>query len=230
MPHVLFLIFFTRHNYLEVNPCYSVFNLHVHLKYDPENTPKYLSSRNESMNPSKDSYMNVHAAFLASEYPVFPGSFVEKTLSPLNCLCSLVRDQNYICVCQFLSSFFSQFYNLGFFFFICLFLKINQLISGCAGSCCNARTSHCGSASCCGVQAHGFIIVASGLSCPEAGGIFLDQGQNPCPLHWQADSYPLLLQEVQVIYSLSVICLSILSPVLHCLLVTTLSSDYYTVF
>ena len=28
------------------------------------------------------------------------------------------------------------------------------------------------------------------LSCPEACGIFLNQGSNPCPLYWQADSYP----------------------------------------
>ena len=31
----------------------------------------------------------------------------------------------------------------------------------------------------------------SGLSCPAACGIFPDQGSNPCPLHWQADSQPL---------------------------------------
>ena len=29
-----------------------------------------------------------------------------------------------------------------------------------------------------------------GLSCSAACGIFLDQGLNPCPLHWQADSAP----------------------------------------
>ena len=29
------------------------------------------------------------------------------------------------------------------------------------------------------------------LSCSIACGIVLDQGSNPCPLHWQADSYPL---------------------------------------
>ena len=28
-------------------------------------------------------------------------------------------------------------------------------------------------------------------SCSEACGIFLDQGLNPCPLHWQVDSLPL---------------------------------------
>ena len=33
--------------------------------------------------------------------------------------------------------------------------------------------------------------MAHGLSCSAACGIFPDQGSNPCPLHWQADSYPL---------------------------------------
>ena len=30
-----------------------------------------------------------------------------------------------------------------------------------------------------------------GPSCSAACGIFPDQGSNPCPLHWQADSQPL---------------------------------------
>ena len=33
----------------------------------------------------------------------------------------------------------------------------------------------------------GSVVVAHGLS-TAACGIFLDQGSNPCPLHWQADS------------------------------------------
>ena len=33
--------------------------------------------------------------------------------------------------------------------------------------------------------------MAHGLSCSTACGIFPDQGSNPCPLHWQADSQPL---------------------------------------
>ena len=32
------------------------------------------------------------------------------------------------------------------------------------------------------------------LSCSAACGIFLDQGSNPCPLHWQVDSYSLYHQ------------------------------------
>ena len=29
------------------------------------------------------------------------------------------------------------------------------------------------------------------LRCSTACGMFLDQGSNRCPLHWQVDSYPL---------------------------------------
>ena len=35
------------------------------------------------------------------------------------------------------------------------------------------------------------IVVAHGLSCSTACGIFPDPRSNLCPLHWQADSYPL---------------------------------------
>jgi len=31
-------------------------------------------------------------------------------------------------------------------------------------------------------------VMAQEVSCPEACGIFPDQGSNPCSLHWQADS------------------------------------------
>ena len=37
----------------------------------------------------------------------------------------------------------------------------------------------------------GSVVVAHGLSCSAACGIFPDQDSNPCPLHWQADSQPL---------------------------------------
>ena len=39
-----------------------------------------------------------------------------------------------------------------------------------------------------GLQSTGSVVVVHGLSCSVACGIFLDQGSNPCPLHWQADS------------------------------------------
>ena len=40
----------------------------------------------------------------------------------------------------------------------------------------------------CRLQSTGSVVVAHRLSCSAACGIFPDQGWNPCPLHWQADS------------------------------------------
>jgi len=45
-----------------------------------------------------------------------------------------------------------------------------------------------------GLWSTGSIVVAHGLSCSEACGIFLDQESTPCLLHWQ-DSLPGKLRE-----------------------------------
>ena len=42
-----------------------------------------------------------------------------------------------------------------------------------------------------GSRRTGSVVVAHGPGCSAACGIFPDQGSNPCPLHWQADSQPL---------------------------------------
>ena len=42
-----------------------------------------------------------------------------------------------------------------------------------------------------GSRRAGSVVVAHGPSCSAACGISPDQGSNPCPLHWQADSQPL---------------------------------------
>ena len=42
-----------------------------------------------------------------------------------------------------------------------------------------------------GSRRTGSVVVAHGPSCSAACGIFPNQGSNPCPLHWQADSQPL---------------------------------------
>ena len=39
-----------------------------------------------------------------------------------------------------------------------------------------------------GSRRAGSVVVAHGSSCSAECGIFPDQGSNPCPLHWQADS------------------------------------------
>ena len=46
-----------------------------------------------------------------------------------------------------------------------------------------------------GLQSIGSVVVVHGLSCSAVCEIFLDQGQNTCPVHWQPDSLPLDHQE-----------------------------------
>ena len=56
------------------------------------------------------------------------------------------------------------------------------------------HASHFSGFSCCRAQVLGtqaLVVVVLRLRCPTTHGIFLDQGSNPCPLHWQADSQPL---------------------------------------
>jgi len=68
----------------------------------------------------------------------------------------------------------------------------------CVGfSCCGAQAPGRVGFSSCSSQALGHRLNscgAHGPSCSEACGIFLDQGLNPCLLHWQVDSLPLSRQ------------------------------------
>ena len=51
-----------------------------------------------------------------------------------------------------------------------------------------------------GLQSAGSVVVAHGPSCSAACGIFPDQGSNPCPLQWQADSQPLRHQGSPILF------------------------------
>ena len=82
--------------------------------------------------------------------------------------------------------------NLVFFFFLVLYI-----ICGCAGSSswafssCGACASPCAGFSVLqsvGSRRAGSGVVVHRRSCSKASGVFQDQGSNPCPLHWQADS------------------------------------------
>ena len=53
-----------------------------------------------------------------------------------------------------------------------------------------------------GSRRKGSVVVAHGPSCSAACGIFPDQGSNPCPLRWQADSQPLHHQGSPLVYFL----------------------------
>ena len=72
-----------------------------------------------------------------------------------------------------------------FYFWPCwVFIVVHGLLivvaSRCGARALGARASV--------VVAHGLSSCGHGLSCSVARGIFPDQGLNPCPLHWQADS------------------------------------------
>ena len=63
-----------------------------------------------------------------------------------------------------------------------------------------------------GSRRAGSVVVAHGLSCSAACGIFPDQGSNLCPLHWQAYSQPLRHKGSPCLYSFAfTICPKILS-------------------
>ena len=51
----------------------------------------------------------------------------------------------------------------------------------------------------------GSVVVADGLSCSKASGIFLDQGLNPCLLHWHAE-FLLLNHQGSPAWLISILC------------------------
>ena len=64
-----------------------------------------------------------------------------------------------------------------------------------------------------GFRRAGSVVVAHGPSRSAARGIFPDQGSNPCPLHWQADSQPLRHQgSPTCFFSLNQLHLFLLCP------------------
>ena len=70
----------------------------------------------------------------------------------------------------------------------------------------------------------------TGLVCSTACGIFSDQGQNPCLLHWQVDSLPLSHQEnpVQLIFNLMIKSFSLAS--IFCILTALCGVFYFSIW
>ena len=62
-----------------------------------------------------------------------------------------------------------------------LFVAVHRLLIAVASLCCGAQAP----------GARASVVVAHELSRSAECGILPDQGSNPCPLHWQADSQPL---------------------------------------
>ena len=67
-----------------------------------------------------------------------------------------------------------------------------------------------------GLQSAGSVVVGHRLSCSAACGIFLDQGSNPFPLHWQAVLNHCATREVQTGLFLHFVCISILFFLTYC--------------
>ena len=107
-------------------------------------------------------------------------------------------------------SFFLNLFSFFIYFWLCwVFIAVHGLSLAAASrgsSLLQCTQHHCSGFSCCGAQAlgaqasvvaarglqsAGSVVVAHGLSCSLACGIFLDHCSNPCPLHWQVDSQPL---------------------------------------
>ena len=88
-------------------------------------------------------------------------------------------------------------------------------------------------ASRCGAQAPrrtGSVIVAHGPSCSAACGIFPDQGSNPRPLHWQADSQPLRHQGSPIYFFIHIFCITVGKGICRSMDVYFLcSSRYYLI-
>ena len=98
-------------------------------------------------------------------------------------------------------SFFFFFFNLFIYFWLCwVFVSVRGLSPVAASG--GHSSSRCAGLSrsrplllrSTGSRRAGSVIVAHGPSCSVACGIFPDQGSNPCPLRWQADSQPLCHQ------------------------------------
>ena len=78
-----------------------------------------------------------------------------------------------------------------------------------------------------GSRRAGSVIVAHGPSCFVACGIFPDQGSNPCPLHWQADSQPLRHQgsPAFLFFIINFLCLKIIIIIFNWNVVDVLHND-----
>ena len=98
---------------------------------------------------------------------------------------------------DFFCFFFNFFFYLFVYFWLCwVFVSVRGLsLIAASGATLHrgARASHYRGLSLwsTGSRCTGSVVVAHGPCCSVACGILPDQGSNPCPLHWQADSQPL---------------------------------------
>ena len=132
------------------------------------------------------SFLMFHVSFFFNFFPFWRLSFSQFLriyLEVTNYLFSFIWE----CLTFTLIFFFF------FFFWLCWLLvavlRLSLVRWGEPTLCCGEQASHHGGFSCFRAWARGptdSMVVAPGLSCSPACGIFLGQGLNPCPLHWRA--------------------------------------------
>ena len=112
--------------------------------------------------------------------------------------CAPLKGASFCQACWEWNSFFLFFIKLFIYFWLCwVFVSVRGLSPVAASG--GHSSSRCAGLSpsrplllrSTGSRRAGSVVVAHGLSCSVACGIFPDQGSNPCRLHWQADSQPL---------------------------------------
>ena len=104
---------------------------------------------------------------------------------------------SFICGLSFFFFFNFYLFILFYFWLCCVFVSVRGLSLVVASG--GYSSSQCAGLSLSrplllrstGSRCAGSAVVAHGPSCSAACGIFPDQGSNPRPLHWQADSQPL---------------------------------------
>ena len=132
-------------------------------------------------------------------------AFRQKRYSSVSCnphfsLLSFIQPDSYFFFFYILSHRYSFFFFLFYFFnlWLCwVFVSVRELSLVVANG--GHSSSRCAGLSLSrplllrstGSRRAGSVIVAHGPSRSVACGIFPDQGSNPCPVHWQADSQPL---------------------------------------
>ena len=103
------------------------------------------------------------------------------------------RESFFSFTAHFFFFFFLKYLFIFFYFWLCwVFVSVRGLSLVAASG--DHSSSRCAGLSLSRpllLQSTGSVIVAHGPRCSAACGIFPDQGSNPCPLHWQADSQPL---------------------------------------
>ena len=143
--------------------------------------------------PPVSSVRGILQAWKLGCHALFQGIFPTQELNP-HLLCLLHWQVGSLPLVQLGPISFSNFKKIIYFWLYWVSIAVWGLSLVAASGvylCLQCSDFSFGGFSCCGTRALWLpvsVVVAHGLSCSAACGIFPDRGSNPCPLHWQGDS------------------------------------------